>query len=154
MRDTATSPKATAPQETHAYDLAEIQQMLSVMPDPAATIFAVAAFTGLRRSELQGLRWEDYVNGKIRVSRAIWEGHVNDPKTGRSKGAGSTDKTGRTTVGISPYSLWQSCDWADVREHERKPYLPEQRTRAADSAFSETMRGLRQSANRPRRCRA
>lgn len=87
VRDTATSPKAAEPQETHAYDLSEIQQMLSVMPEPAATIFAVAAFTGLRRSELQGLRWEDYQDGEIRVSRAIWEGHVNDPKTGRSKGA-------------------------------------------------------------------
>lgn len=86
-RDTATSPKATAPQEMHAYDLDEIQQMLSVMPEPAATIFAVAAFTGLRRSELQGLRWEDYQNSQIRVSRAIWEGQVSDPKTGTSKGA-------------------------------------------------------------------
>jgi integrase len=79
--------RATAPRETYAYDLTEIQQMLSVMPEPAATIFAVAAFTGLRRGELQGLRWEDYEDGQIRVSRAIWEGHVNDPKTGRSKGA-------------------------------------------------------------------
>ena len=87
VRDTATSPKAAEPQETHAYDLSEIQHMLSVMPEPAATIFAVAAFTGLRRGELQGLRWEDYQNGEIRVSRAIWQGHVNDPKTGRSKGA-------------------------------------------------------------------
>jgi integrase len=49
VRDTATSPKATAPRETYAYDLTEIQQMLSVMPEPAATIFAVAALTGLRR---------------------------------------------------------------------------------------------------------
>jgi integrase len=62
-------------------------KMLSVMPEPAATIFAVAAFTGLRRGELQGLRWEDYQNGQIRVRRAIWEGHVSDPKTGTSKGA-------------------------------------------------------------------
>lgn len=61
--------------------------MLSVMPEPAATIFAVAAFTGLRRGEIQGLRREDYGDGQIRVSRAVWEGHVNDPKTGRSKGA-------------------------------------------------------------------
>ena len=30
VRDTATSPKATAPQETYAYNLTEIQQMLSV----------------------------------------------------------------------------------------------------------------------------
>lgn len=87
VRDTATSPKAAEPQETYAYELPGIQQMLSVMPEPAATIFAVAAFTGLRRGELQGLRWEDYQDGEVRVSRAIWEGHVSDPKTGRSKGA-------------------------------------------------------------------
>ena len=34
VRDTATSPKATAPDETYAYDLSEIKQMLSVMPEP------------------------------------------------------------------------------------------------------------------------
>jgi hypothetical protein len=79
--------QAREPQETYAYDLTEIQQMLSVMPEPAATIFAVAAFTGLRRGEVQGLRWENYQDDEIRVSRAIWEGHVSDPKTGRSKGA-------------------------------------------------------------------
>jgi integrase len=33
------------------------------------------------------LQWQDYQNGQIRVARAIWEGHVNDPKTGGSKGA-------------------------------------------------------------------
>jgi integrase len=87
VRDTATSPKAKAPRQTHAYDLAEIKQMLSVMPEPAATLFAVAAFTGLRRSELQGLQWDDYQDGQIRVSRAVWEGHISEPKTGSSKGS-------------------------------------------------------------------
>jgi hypothetical protein len=48
--------------------------MLSVMLEPAATVFAVAPFTGLRQSELQGLRWKDYQDGEIRVSRAISEG--------------------------------------------------------------------------------
>lgn len=86
-RDTATSPTASAPQETYAYDLSEIQTMLSVLPEPGGTIFAVAAFTGLRRGELQGLRWEDYEDGQIHVSRAIWQGRVTDPKTRRSKGA-------------------------------------------------------------------
>jgi integrase len=87
VRDTATSPRAKAPQETYAYSLEEIEKMLSVMPEPAATIFAVAAFTGLRRGEIQGLCWEDYSDGQIHVSRAIWEGKTSEPKTGRSKGA-------------------------------------------------------------------
>lgn len=87
VRDTATSPKAAEPQETYAYDLSELQTMISLLPEPAATIVAVAGFTGLRRSELQGLRWEDYTDGQICVSRAIWEGTVSAPKTRRSKGA-------------------------------------------------------------------
>ena len=50
-------------------------------------MFAVSAFGGLRRGELQGLLWENYQGGMIRVTRSIWEGHVNEPKTRRSKGA-------------------------------------------------------------------
>ena len=34
--------------ETHAYSLEEITQMLNVLPEPAATIVAIAAFTGVR----------------------------------------------------------------------------------------------------------
>ena len=60
--------------------------MLAVLPERAAAVFAVAAFAGLRRSEIQGLLWENYQDGTIRVTRAIWQGHVNDPKTERSKG--------------------------------------------------------------------
>ena len=47
----------------------------------------MASFAGLRRGELQGLRWENCRDGFIRVTQAIWEGHVTAPKTRRSKGA-------------------------------------------------------------------
>lgn len=87
VRDTGISPKAPQPQETYAYSLDEIQSMLAVIPERAAAVFAVAAFAGLRKSEIQGLLWENYQDGAIRVTRAIWQGHVNDPKTERSKGA-------------------------------------------------------------------
>ncbi|PSH03259.1 MAG: hypothetical protein CXZ00_13080 [Acidobacteria bacterium] len=87
VRDTAISPTSPQPQETYAYSLDEIQSMLAVLPERAAAVFAVAAFAGLRRSEIQGLLWENYQEGTIRVTRAIWQGHVNDPKTERSKGA-------------------------------------------------------------------
>ncbi|MGC2110251.1 MAG: tyrosine-type recombinase/integrase [Candidatus Korobacteraceae bacterium] len=87
VRDTAISPKATEPQETHAYDLDEIQAILRVLPETAGTAFAVASFAGLRRSELQGLLWENYQDRLIRVTQAVWEGRVTEPKTRRSKGA-------------------------------------------------------------------
>jgi len=43
----------------HAYTLEEVADMLDKLPEPARTVCAVAAFTGLARSELKGLQWED-----------------------------------------------------------------------------------------------
>ena len=44
----------------HAYTLEEVAEMLDKLPEPARTVCAVTAFTGLSRSELRGLKWEDY----------------------------------------------------------------------------------------------
>src|SRR5207253_5666761 len=45
-RDSAINPKAAEPQETYAYALEEIKSILCVLPEPAATAFAVAVFMG------------------------------------------------------------------------------------------------------------
>ena len=74
IRDTAVAPSAKEPQQTYAYSLDEIQAILSKLPEPAATIFAVAAFTGLRRGEIAGMRWQDYRDGEIHVNQSVWEG--------------------------------------------------------------------------------
>jgi len=85
MQGTAISPAATEPEETHALSFDEVQTILSVLPEPAATVFSVAAFAGLRFGELQGLNWEDYRDGALWVSRSVWNGHENEPKTRKSK---------------------------------------------------------------------
>jgi integrase len=46
--------------------------MLSVLSYPASTIVATAAFTGLRRSELRGLQWENYREGALWVTQSVW----------------------------------------------------------------------------------
>lgn len=84
-RDTAVNPAATEPQETYAYSLDEIHTILSLLPEPAATAFAVAAFMGLRHGEIQGLLWENYRDGEMYVSRSIWNGQVTAPKTRKSR---------------------------------------------------------------------
>jgi integrase len=70
--------------ERYAYSLDEVRQMLSVLPDPARTVVAVAAFTGLRAGEIRGLRWEDFTGGELRVSRSVWRTHVGPTKTEES----------------------------------------------------------------------
>lgn len=86
-RDTKVNPHAAAPAATYAYSLEEVQYILAHLPDPAATIFAVAAFTGLRRGEIEGLEWTDYHDGELHVARAVWNGQTVTPKTAMSGSA-------------------------------------------------------------------
>jgi integrase len=85
VRDSAVNPRAAEPQETYAYTLEEIHAILSVLPEPAATAFAVAAFMGLRHGEIQGLLWENYHDSEMYVSRSIWNGRISDPKTRKGR---------------------------------------------------------------------
>lgn len=62
-----------------------MQSIVSLLPEPAATAFAVAGYMGLRHGEIQGLLWENYRDGEIFVSRSIWNGRVNDPKTRKGR---------------------------------------------------------------------
>jgi len=73
-------PDAPDDSETYAYSLQEIETMLAMIPEPAATVCAVAAFAGLCRSELRGLRWEDYDRQQIHGEPSEWEAFTNDRK--------------------------------------------------------------------------
>jgi integrase len=84
MRDVVL-PKGKPAGETHAYSLEEITQMLNLLPEPAATIVALAAFTGVRKSELRGLLWENYDGGQVLISQSYWRGHALEPKTRQSR---------------------------------------------------------------------
>jgi integrase len=84
MRDVVL-PKGKPAGETHAYSLEEITHMLKVLPEPAATIIAAAAFTGVRKGELRGLLWENYDGVQVLISQSFWRGHLLEPKTIQSK---------------------------------------------------------------------
>ena len=68
------------------YLVDEVKQILAVLPEPARTAVAVAALNGLRRGEIEGLRWEDVLPGAIRVAQSIWAGKAYETKTEASKG--------------------------------------------------------------------
>jgi integrase len=87
---TATSiPDAPVANETYAYSLEEITRMAAILPAPAATVVLTAAFSGLRRGEIRGMRWENLERGEplafYRVSQSIWNGIVTEPKTTKSR---------------------------------------------------------------------
>ena len=79
-------PRVPEPeQETYAYSLAEIKSMLSTLVEPTRTVVLTAAFTGLRKSELRGLTWENFDGKELSVTRSVWNGTVSEPKTRRSR---------------------------------------------------------------------
>jgi integrase len=61
--------------------LEEVADMMDKLPEPARTVCAVAAFTGLTPSELRGLKWGDYDGETIKVQRKVWGEHIGAPKT-------------------------------------------------------------------------
>ena len=65
--------------------LRKCRALSACCPSPPRPRFAVAAFMGLRHGEIQGLLWENYRDGEIYVSRSIWNGRVNDPKTRKGR---------------------------------------------------------------------
>lgn len=73
--------------EGYAYSFAEVQSMLERLSEPARTVVAIAAFTGLRESEIRGLQWIDYRDGMLYVSRSVWRTHVGETKTAESASA-------------------------------------------------------------------
>jgi integrase len=71
---------------TFAYTLDQIKDILAAHSGPSKVLMAVAAYSGLRRGEIVGLKWEDYDGQSIWVRRNICFGErgemsVEPPKT-------------------------------------------------------------------------
>jgi hypothetical protein len=79
-------PRSRPGKATHAYTLDEIRKILDALPQPCSAVVAIAAFAGLRKGELRGLRPEDYDGTSLKISRAVWRKHLNDPKGKRGIG--------------------------------------------------------------------
>jgi integrase len=70
--------------DRYVYTLPEIRHMIVKLPEPARSVVAVAAFTGLREGEIRGLQWADYTGEFLHVRRSVWRTHVGSPKTEES----------------------------------------------------------------------
>jgi integrase len=82
-----TTPKGTESKPTKFYMLDEARAIIAALPRPASTVIAVGALAGLRKGEIRGLSWTEYVDDMLRVSQAVWNSHIVDPKSAASKGS-------------------------------------------------------------------
>lgn len=76
-------PEGRAGRVTGAYDKREVLTILQPFDAMTKGAVGVAAFAGLRESEIAGLEWGDYNGDSITVSRSIdrADGRVNQTKT-------------------------------------------------------------------------
>lgn len=80
-------PLARPKNDTYAYSMEEVQQMLAALEGVAKVVVGLAAFAGFSKAELQGLCWEDYNGKEMIVSRDVVRGKVGEPKTQKRRGA-------------------------------------------------------------------
>jgi integrase len=78
-------PFARESDETYAYSLNEVKQMLSFFDGVTRAVLLTAALSGLRKGEILGLTWDDFDGETLTVRQAYWNGIANEPKTRRSK---------------------------------------------------------------------
>ena len=109
-------------------DVAEISAILSRVKSPLIrTVIYVAAETGLRRSELRGLRWSDIQFDKlwIKVERGVVERHITRGKTEESrKGVPMTGDLAAILTAWKAECLYKAdSDWvfASVQTSGRSP---------------------------------
>ena len=57
---------------TRFASLDQVLDMIEILKEPAATVVALAAFSGLRKSEIQGLMWDDLKGTELHVTRTAW----------------------------------------------------------------------------------
>ena len=71
-----------------AYTMSDIESHLNAVGKKDMKVFTVimvAAFTGMRQSEIRGLRWEDFDGTSLRVNRSVWRTVISLPKTESSE---------------------------------------------------------------------
>ena len=80
-------PQAPEPGETYAYSPADVTLMLAKLAEPYSLLVLLAACTGLRKSEIRGLRWSDFdpATSTLSVNRAVWRAHIKTTKSAASK---------------------------------------------------------------------
>jgi integrase len=104
--------KAKTHGETKHYTLEEMEDIISALVDhvEGQLVMALSFFLGLRKGEIQGLKWGDIDESYMHIRRGITRNHVSTPKTKKSV---------RTLPLIQPVkgllSLWRAkCDDGQV----------------------------------------
>ena len=63
----------------------QYQQLVGALEPPYRTVIVLAALAGMRKGEIEGLRWRCVGDGSLQVEEAVYERHVGTPKSAKSR---------------------------------------------------------------------
>jgi len=86
----------------------DVQRALKVLPIRERLIFRLATIEGMRPGEILGLQLQDIAEQSVTVSRRVYEGDVDSPKTGRAR-----------VVGLSPATASLLTEWRGLLLDQR-----------------------------------
>lgn len=99
---------AAQPAEKRVLSFEEVQRILDVLPVRERLIFRLATIEGMRPGEILGLQLRDFTGRSVRVSRRVYRGNIDTPKTGRSR-----------EVALSPLTASLLSDWILLLSDQR-----------------------------------
>jgi integrase len=114
----AAKPEGAGGADIRFLTIEEVEAVLLVVPDDVlgsieGTLYLTAAMTGLRQSELLGLRWRDvdWLAGKVRVRRAYVRGEYGTTKSRRGfRAVPLADRVGAELEALSRRSAFTGDD--------------------------------------------
>jgi integrase len=80
---------------------ANLQALVMLLAQPYSVIVTLAVLSGLRKGEIEALRWKDIHDGFVTVDEAAYRGTLDSPKTPKSN----------RTVSIGPVVQQAIKDW-------------------------------------------
>jgi integrase len=110
--------------------VAELKALLSRLQEPWKTAVFLAVTTGLRVSELLGLKWSDcnFTTGEINLCRGIVRQHIGDMKTEAShKPIPMTDGLAEMLMvwrAVCPFNQDADYLFASLEKDGKQPYWP------------------------------
>ena len=99
---------AKPPGEKRVLSFPDVYRALKVLPLRERLIFRLATIEGMRPGEILGLQLRDFGGRSVRVSRRVYRGNVDTPKTGRSR-----------EVALSPATASLLSEWLTLLSDRR-----------------------------------
>ncbi len=78
-------PEAAPVRERRVLTPDQFQELVGNLDEPYATIVGLAVLTGLRKGEIEALRWVDVQAGRLVIDEAVYRGQLGSPNTARSR---------------------------------------------------------------------